>query len=46
MDQQSEKSKSMHRGNEFYALAKLGPYTFAENIVAAKDNGKFLCQCN
>lgn len=41
MDQQSEKSKSMHRGNEFYALAKLGPYTFAENIVAAKDNGKF-----
>lgn len=31
----------MHRGDEFYALSKIGPYTFAENIVAARDNSKF-----
>ena len=41
IDKQSEKSKLMHRGNEFYALAKIGPYTFAKNIVAARDNSKF-----
>lgn len=41
IDQQSEKSKMMHRGEEFYALSKIGPYTFAENIVAARDNSKF-----
>ena len=41
IDQQSEKSKQMHRGDEFYSLSKIGPYTFAENIVAARDNSKF-----
>ena len=41
LDQQSEKSKSMHRGDEFYALSKIGPYTFAPNIVAARDNSYF-----
>lgn len=41
IDQQSEKSKMMHRGDEFYALSKIGPYTFAKNIVAARDNSKF-----
>ena len=41
IDMQSEKSKKMHRGNEFYALSKIGPYTFADNIVAARDNSKF-----
>lgn len=41
INQQSEKSKQMRRGKEFYALSKLGPYTFADHIVAAKDNGKF-----
>lgn len=41
IDQQSEKSKQMHRGSEFYALSKIGPYTFAPNIVAARDNTKF-----
>ena len=41
IDQQSEKSKQMHRGNEFYALSKIGPYTFADYIVAARDNSKF-----
>ena len=41
LDQQSDKSKSMHRGNEFYALSKIGPYTFAPYIVAARDNSNF-----
>lgn len=41
IDQQSEKSKQMHRGDEFYALSKLGPYTFSQYIVAARDNSKF-----
>ena len=41
LDQQSEKSKTMHRGNEFYALSKIGPYTFAPYIVAARDNSTF-----
>lgn len=41
IDQQSEKSKMMHRGNAFYSLSKIGPYTFAKNIVAARDNSKF-----
>lgn len=41
IDKQSEKSKQMRRGKEFYALSKIGPYTYAENIVAARDNSKF-----
>lgn len=41
IDSQSEKSKVMRRGNEFYALSKIGPYTFANYIVAARDNTKF-----
>lgn len=41
IDQQSDKSKMMHRGNEFYALSKIGKYTFAKYIVAARDNTKF-----
>ena len=41
LDQQSEKSKTMHRGNEFYALSKIGPYTFAPYMVAARDNSTF-----
>jgi hypothetical protein len=31
----------MHRGDEFYALSKIGPYTFAPYIVAARDNSNF-----
>lgn len=31
----------MHRGDEFYALSKIGPYTFAPYIVAARDNSYF-----
>ena len=41
IDSQSEKSKEMHRGDEFYALSKIGPYTFSKYIVAARDNTKF-----
>lgn len=41
INSQSEKSKVMHRGDEFYALSKIGPYTFAKYIVAARDNTKF-----
>lgn len=41
LDLQSEKSKSMHLGEDFYALSKIGPYTFAPHIVAARDNSKF-----
>lgn len=41
IDLQSEKSKLMHRGDEFYALSKIGDYTFAPYIVAARDNSKF-----
>lgn len=41
IDQQSEKSKIMHRGTEFYALSKIGTYTFADNIVAVRDNTHF-----
>lgn len=41
LDSQSEKSKTMHQGNAFYALSKIGPYTFAPHIVAARDNSRF-----
>ena len=41
LDSQSEKSKTMHCGDEFYALSKIGPYTFAPYMVAARDNSKF-----
>lgn len=41
IESQSEKSKAMHRGKAFYALSKIGEYTFAENIVAARDNSNF-----
>ena len=41
LDMQSEKSKAMHQGDVFYALSKIGPYTFAPYLVAARDNSKF-----
>lgn len=41
IESQSEKSKLMHRGNEFYSLSKIGPYTFSKYIVAIRDNTKF-----
>lgn len=44
IESQSESSKAMHRGEEFYAISKLGPYTYADNIVAVRDNADF-CAC-
>ena len=41
LESQSEKSKTMHCGDAFYALSKIGPYTFAPCIVAARDNSRF-----
>ncbi len=41
LEKQAEKSKVMHCGNEFYALSKVGPYTFAPYMVAARDNTNF-----
>lgn len=37
-DRQSERSKSLMRGDEFYALSKVGTYTFNENMVVIRDN--------
>ena len=41
IDKQSDKSKEMRLGDEFYALSKLGEYTFAPYIVAVRDNTRF-----
>lgn len=41
LDSQSNKSKEMHCGSEFYAVSKIGTYTFAPHIVAARDNSNF-----
>lgn len=41
LNMQSDKSKMMHRGGAFYALSKIGPYTFAPHMVAARDNTYF-----
>lgn len=41
IDKQSAKSQDLHRGDQFYALSKVGPYTFANHIVAARDNTRF-----
>ncbi len=41
IDMQSEKSKQMHRGTEFYSLSKIGEYTFADYMVAVRDNTHF-----
>lgn len=35
---QSKRSISMKKGNEFYALSKVGPYTFSNIAVAFRDN--------
>lgn len=41
LDMQSDKSKTMRQGKEFYALSKIGKYTFAPYLVAARDNTYF-----
>lgn len=38
---QSKKSQAMHQGMAFYSLSKIGPYTFAPVMVAARDNTSF-----
>lgn len=37
---QSQRSKMIAKGKEFYSLSKIGNYTFADNIVAFRDNSK------
>lgn len=37
-NRQSERSKSITRGDEFYALSKIGDYTYGENMVVFRDN--------
>jgi hypothetical protein len=38
IEKQSERSRSIARGSDFYSLSKVGIYTFSENIVAFRDN--------
>lgn len=38
IEQQSERSKQMARGNEFYALSKIGPYSKFDYAVVFRDN--------
>lgn len=38
---QSKKSMAMHQGMAFYSLSKIGAYTFAPVMVAARDNTSF-----
>jgi hypothetical protein len=37
---QSKRSKAISRGSDFYALSKVGPYTYAPNKVTFRDNTK------
>ncbi len=41
LTRQSKKSKTMHQGLAFYSLSKIGPYSFAPVMVAARDNTSF-----
>lgn len=38
IEKQSQRSRSIARGSDFYSLSKVGMYTFSENIVAFRDN--------
>lgn len=42
INKQSERSKMIAKGKEFYALSKIGAYTYGENIVAFRDNTKLV----
>ena len=42
IDKQSERSKTMSRGSEFYALSKVGSYTSFKYAVAFRDNTKMV----
>ena len=37
-NRQSERSKSLTRGDEFYALSKVGTYTYGKHMVVLRDN--------
>ena len=41
INQQSSKSLELSIGNEFYALSKIGNYTFTNVLVTFRDNTKF-----
>lgn len=38
---QSERSKAIAKGNDFYSLSKIGPYTYAPFKVVFRDNSKW-----
>ena len=38
VEKQSERSKMFSKGNKFYALSKVGEYTFADSAVVFRDN--------
>lgn len=38
---QSERSKAIAKGNDFYSLSKIGPYTYAPFKVIFRDNSKW-----
>lgn len=42
IEKQSLRSRLISRGDEFYALSKVGPYTFTKHAVAFRDNTKFV----
>lgn len=42
IEKQSKRSKMIARGKEFYALSKVGAYTFGEHAVAFRDNTKLV----
>jgi len=42
IEKQSLRSKAISKGDDFYALSKIGAYTFAENIVTFRDNTRFV----
>lgn len=42
IEKQSERSKSIAKGNEFYALSKVGKYTYGNYAVTFRDNTKLV----
>lgn len=42
IEKQSKRSRMISKGNEFYALSKVGKYTYGENIVTFRDNTKLV----
>lgn len=42
IEKQSKRSKMIAKGKEFYALSKLGKYTYGKNAVTFRDNTKLV----